>query len=732
MIKSPRIQPASGPGGDALTARERVVADCARLLGERLPSLWRALFARLDDALHDLADKSTNDLSYRVYFDAREILVKQRRRLQSDFLRRVEQGAGNLIGRDRGAEFRPAHGEGAGAESGFGDLALLAESELEEMLATENLVSKAESRYRSDLMEFDRRFAALMGWGEVGLAENPFGPSALCHAFHDTLAALPPFEPSVKLVVYKLFDRHVMDQLDDFYRSCLRQLEPASSAIAVPVSRPRPTSTPRPMQGIPGPRDRPRQSPDTLSMPFDALRALLARQRPSGASRTDSGQVQVATAELLALLDNLDVASAPAIGCPAPETFLRAQLSAALAGEDRPRYALAERDEDALDLVFLFFEHLLAGGAIPDPIKILIGRMQIPVAKMALLDKDFFSKDTHPARVLINNIGRAAIGWSESDGRGPDSLYGMIERVIERLVLDFDGDTKVFVRMNRYFGAFLAREDARAYGVAGDPHAGESRDGISIALRSAGVPILDADRTDLSVDADSAQERVAAAVADRLAPYTQIPGAVEVLLREGWSLVLLAIHHSRGTDSADWQAALELIDRLLWSVSAKRTAEERRQLLQRIPRLLETLRRQLAEAGCDPRLTARWLGELQTLHLDVLQGSARVAVLGGSGVETGHLVPIPVPCGCAIGDWIDWAREDVGHVRLKLAAWNAERDELLFFDRQGRCPTRFSARGLAEAIGAGRVAVLGNGETPLADQALQAMLTNLREASFDD
>ena len=708
--------------------RGRFVTDCMRLLGERLPSLWGALFGKLDDALHDLADKSTNDLSYRVYFDAREILVKQRRRLQSDFLRRVEQEAGDLVGRDR----EPEHEHDRARESAFGDLTLLADSELEEILAAENLVSKAESRYRSDLMELDRRFAALMGWGEVGLEENPFGPSALCHAFRDTLTALPPLEPSVKLVVYKLFDRHVMDQLGDFYRSCLSQVEPALSEIVIPASRPRAASRPASSFVTPGKREMPEQPRDTLSIPFDVLRTLLARQRPSSTPHTDSGRVKVATAELLALLDNLDVAPDPAMGYPASEAFLRTRLSAALCVEDRPRRALAERDEDTLDLVFLFFEHLLAGGAIPDPIKILIARMQIPVAKMALLDKDFFSDDTHPARVLINNIGRAAMGWSDADGRGADSLYGMIERVIERLVLDFDGDPKLFARMDRYFRAFLAREDARAAAAAGDPLA-EPHGGMLSGVSDPAEPSFDADGT--GAPPDPARETVAAALAERLAPYARIPSTVEILLREGWSLVLLQIERSRGSDSPDWQTALELIDRLLWSVSVKRTAEERRQLLNRIPRLLETLRRRLAEVGCDPRLTARWLGELQTLHLDVLQGFARGAVLGGSDVEAGHSaparVPIPVPCGCAIGDWIDWAREDVGRVRLKLVAWNPAREELLFFDRQGRSPTRFSARGLAEAIAAGQVTILGNGETPLADQALRAMLTSLQKAPSD-
>ncbi|MFB1485535.1 MULTISPECIES: DUF1631 family protein [unclassified Thiocapsa] len=706
--------------------RGRFMADSARLLGERLPSLWGALFGKLDDALHDLADKSTNDVSYRVFFDAREILFKQRQRLQIDFLRRVEQGAGDRVGRDR----EPEQVHGRGRESGFVDLALVAESDLEEILATENLVSKAESRYRSDLMELDRRFAAVMGWGEIGLEENPFGPSALCHAFRDALTALPPLEPSVKLVVYKLFDRHVMDQLGDFYRSCLRQLGPASSEIAIPAARPHAASPLASSSRTQRKPEMPVQPADSLSIPFDALRSLLARQRPSGTPRTDSAPVKVGTAELLGLLDNLDVAPDPAIGYPASEALLRARLSAALCVEDRPRRALAERDEDTLDLVFLFFEHLLAGGAIPDAIKVLIARMQIPVVKMALLDKDFFSDDTHPARVLINNIGRAAIGWSDADGRGADSLYGMIERVIERLLLDFDGDPKLFARMDRYFRAFLAREDARAVAVAGDPPA-VPHGGLSSGLAGPAMVIFDADRP--GAPADLAREMVEATLADRLAPYARIPSTVEVLLREGWSLVLLEIHRSRGSGSPDWQAALELIDRLLWSVSAKGTAEERRQLLNRIPRLLETLRRRLSEVGCDPRLTARWLGELQTLHLDVLQGSARCAVLGGSAVEAGRSVPapIPVPCGCAIGDWIDWAREDVGRVRLKLVAWSPAREELLFFDRHGRSPTRFSARGLAEAIAAGRVRILGNGEMPLTDRALRAMLTSLHKAPSD-
>ena len=35
----------------------------------------------------------------------------------------------------------------------------------------------------------------------------------------------------------------------------------------------------------------------------------------------------------------------------------------------------------------------------------------VPVAKVALLDKSFFGKDSHPARRLLDTMARAGIGW---------------------------------------------------------------------------------------------------------------------------------------------------------------------------------------------------------------------------------------------------------------------------------------------------------------------------------
>lgn len=706
MVESHPISSPPWSEQDALTARGRFAADCVRLLRKLIPPLWETMLAKLDDALNDLADRSTSDVSYRVYFDARQILQKKRNRLRSEFLRRVQQEAADLVSRVREQQSRLE------PRLGWGDLALVAEAELEEILVIDNLVSKAESRYRQELREADRLIACLMGWSELGLAENPFGPSSLCSAFRGALGAVPELETSIKLAVYKLFDKHVMDHLGDFYRGCLNladcDWEPGQAAAApAPGTHDRGAGSRASgaVNGLGSGETEPAPPVDeVVSVPFDVLQGLLARQRPPDHPGSENGVV-VQTTELLALLDNLDAGPEAECGSPSADGKLRERLSASLAGAAGGRVprALAQRDADTLDLVFLFFEHLLGGSGLPDAIKTLIARMQIPVAKLALLDEAFFGDQEHPARRLLNDIGEAAVGWSEDDGRGPDSLYGMIERVIERLVLDFDGDPRLFARMDRYFRAFIARERARAQ-AAGAPD-GDLHPPVS----------------------EPGQDVVAAAIADRLATYAWVPAVIETILHRGWARVLVQIQRTHGTDGREWQSALESIDRLLWSAQAKRDAEERRQLLRRIPGLLETLRQRLSEVGCDQREVAVWLKELQTLHLDLLQGQGRGAELATSGPEAD--LPVSASPECAVGDWIDWVHDDGTRLRLRLASCDPARDELAFTDRSGRVRAHLTRGGLAGLIEQGRVTVCASGQPPIADRALRALLASLQSKS---
>ena len=440
-------------------------------------------------------------------------------------------------------------------------------------------------------------------------------------------------------------------------------------------------------------------------MPFETLRELLERQAANHELQSD--WVLLPTEELLALLNNLGVCAL--VEGDSSGARVRERLSSALAAPHQTRRALGHRDEATLDLVFLFFEHLLQGNDLPDAIKALIGRMQIPIAKLALLDKAFFSEPGHPARQLLNHIGEAAVGWSEGDGRGPDSLYGMIQRVVERLILDFDGDLSLFVQMDRFFVTFIAFEQAQA------------RETEARALAEIATDIADPD-----------QLSVTAALESLIRRYAMIPPVVDAMLREGWLPVMLATYRSQGPESPAWHSALELAERLLWSVQPKADADERRRLLRRIPEILRGLRAHLSGSGCDQRQLSRWFRDLQTLHLGVVQGEPETGtLLVAEGTASPRATDDtrrtgPTSLRLVVGSWIELIRDDGTKARLKLAWHSPDGEEFLFVDRRGRRGPDLSRKELEGLRDRGLVEVLGQDREPIADRALRSVLGRLR------
>src|SRR5690606_40996119 len=88
---------------------------------------------------------------------------------------------------------------------------------------------------------------------------------------------------------------------------------------------------------------------------------------------------------------------------------------------------VGEVDEDVINLVSMLFEFILDDRTLPDSLKALIGRLQIPLLKVAVLDQSFFSRGSHPARRLLNEIATAPTGWGDQVETQSDSHYTTIE-----------------------------------------------------------------------------------------------------------------------------------------------------------------------------------------------------------------------------------------------------------------------------------------------------------------
>lgn len=82
--------------------------------------------------------------------------------------------------------------------------------------------------------------------------------------------------------------------------------------------------------------------------------------------------------------------------------------------------------------------------------------------KVAIVDKSFFGDAKHPARCLLNNMAKAALGWTDDGDRSEQGLYGRMERIVGRIVDEFTNDISLFLALDEELAEFLRRESRGA------------------------------------------------------------------------------------------------------------------------------------------------------------------------------------------------------------------------------------------------------------------------------
>lgn len=221
-------------------------------------------------------------------------------------------------------------------------------------------------------------------------------------------------------------------------------------------------------------------------------------------------------------------------------------------------------DALTIDIVARLFDAIFQDPELSASLRAEIAKLQIPVLKVALMDKGFFSNDRDPARRLLDGIASAGIGRDAAEEiRIADKVRSIVDQVVE----GFETDPKVFEDQVKALEDFLQEEDLRALSRASQ----------------AVVELEEQDRQAL------ARIRVDAEIADRLRRRT-VPALVADLLDQHWRLVLDQAYNQAGEQGEPWIQALATMDELLWSIQPKETAEDRARLLGTLPTLLKGLR----------------------------------------------------------------------------------------------------------------------------------------------
>lgn len=597
---------------------------------QQLKTALQSLFDNADDTLFEMADRATSNAEQNAFFEAMRDLRLKRKNIERGFLQKVFEAFATLNQYEIG---KPAPLDAVS----FDALSLVQNDALEESVALDSMVAKVVSRDATALSHLTTRFNAMVS-KKLDDKTNPLGPTCLCEFFLDACSSLG-VEIRVKLIILKLFEKYVLSGLDELYAQANQALI-ATGVLPELKSAParRTPSRASSPAGSAGQEAAPELSAafadEGVQEVFGALQALLTQARGTTIAQRNrpADAMPISSNDLMRLLSHMQQRAPAQVS---DDFDLREQLegllvrASAKAGKTR---VVGEVDEDVINLVSMLFEFILDDRTLPDSLKALIGRLQIPMLKVAVIDKTFFSRGSHPARRLLNEIASAALGWGEQDDAQRDNLYQKIEQVVQRLLNDFVDDPLIFSELLAEFLAFTGDERRRSELL--EQRTRDAEEG--------------------SAKAALARREVEQALNQRLLGKT-LPEVVVRLLQEAWSKVLMLTCLKHGVESEQWQAALATMDDLIWSVEHHDEPEARMRLLEMVPGLLKALREGMASAAFDPFSTGELFNQLEALHVQAFQRFKR------SLPEEG--VPADAP---VLADITDEQRAELAEVGMDL------------------------------------------------------------------
>lgn len=162
-------------------------------------------------ALLDFAERAESDAVQGRFFEAISELNRRRDELIQVYRREINRGfEGMAMGTPIAAE-----NEGQDQLEG-GELTLLDPEEMEESVASENLILRANASYFPELYALSQRLGVVIGGRKLKDHQIPGGPHHLVSAFRRSIQGVD-LETRIKVVLYALFDKFLLKQVKPVY-----------------------------------------------------------------------------------------------------------------------------------------------------------------------------------------------------------------------------------------------------------------------------------------------------------------------------------------------------------------------------------------------------------------------------------------------------------------------------------------------------------------------------------
>ena len=561
-------------------SRDLLIEGATRTLTRQTEAMETALLA--------MAERSPLLDTRNAYYSAQSLLNRKANELLSTCKNAYYQTFNKLTNTGD----KPAGGE-------LLELSLIGDQDFELTLALDKATSRLRYNCAEEMVALDARVGHLMSRTDLPENDNPLGPRALCGALLDGFAGMQ-LVPNAQVVLLNQFDLVLTTELAQIYQSINQYLADrgvlpdlkiggiksrsrnaaAASGSAAPGSR---TST----QGESG---------------NDMLK--LFEQLAHGNTGSASGG-RAAGLNGLNLLDSLSQLQMGGLALPGGGRFELPLLEAATIHnvlrnlqQSPVMQAASPLDAVLVDAVAMLFDVVFEDAAIPDHLKAQIARLQIPVLKAAMLDRNFFSQTNHPVRRMLDAIATLSVHLPDND-TGHARLE-VISGIVSRVIDDFDKDVAVFD---------AAATELEALGYTLEVALEKT---VDVSLQQDIAELKQSERTELA-------PVIIHDFINRALKGQPAPEVLREFLHRDWAQLLRTDYINEGEQGAHFNSHVETMRELVWSVQPKADMDARLMLVRILPGLLKRLREGVAEIELPSKLADRFFANLVILHANAVR-----------------------------------------------------------------------------------------------------------------
>ncbi|MFA7554466.1 MAG: DUF1631 domain-containing protein [Spongiibacteraceae bacterium] len=696
------------------------------------------LFGSCDDLFFDLSSRAVSNSEQNLYFESMREVRLRKNGVTSGFKRLFESGFNQLANNTTRIPNPQV------AKIQHNTLSLVQNDALEQDVAISSMANKARTNCQESLYHLNARLDFLSPSITVTKQNNPMDPQQICNYFAEACNILD-INIKARIILFKQFDRLIVNKLAIIYSAANNTLIEAGVLPQVQF-RGKTNPSPSAPQTENNSLRSAGQMQQAIEMEFAELSVLLAnirQQSPENLAGLAPNYTQysanpgpaLAGHELLQLLSSIQQNSTPSFDEELQlGNSLRQIISSLLSNHGKePERALNQPEDDTINLVAMFFDFVLDDKNLPVPVQALISRLQIPVLRIALKDKTFFSNSSHPARTLINTIAEASIGWDDTTQPQKDHLYALITKITQDINEQYIDSNVTFTLKLDELHEFIMQTKHKSNLI--EKRTGQAAEGQA--------------KTKLAKTA--AQNTMYAKL-----EAVSLPETISQFLTEHWLNLLLMTHLKHGEDSPEWVDATQLIDDLAWASQQHKDPKSQARYTKIKPNLLSRIATGMNQIANSPEAANSVITQIDK-DLDLLQTNGDNAVLfrplsveqakelghtpgGGSkswknmtGVERQQarykqltydyirkVEQLP------LHTWVSYTNPSSGEtIRCKLASKIESSDTYIFVNRYGFKALERSRKDFACDMQANRVTVLDSGQ--LFDRAMGSILGRLNK-----